>query len=81
MNQIAALLLLFMDEEDAFWALSAVVEKILPRDYYSKTMIGAQVSSSSTGLLLERRIVSCLSGLQTRCAHRWHTTMVGCRVC
>eukprot|EP00730_Choanoeca_flexa_P000492 TRINITY_DN10219_c0_g1_i1.p1 TRINITY_DN10219_c0_g1~~TRINITY_DN10219_c0_g1_i1.p1 ORF type:complete len:677 (+),score=188.48 TRINITY_DN10219_c0_g1_i1:343-2373(+) len=42
MNQIAALLLLFMDEEDAFWGLSAVVEKILPRGYYSKTMIGAQ---------------------------------------
>ena len=41
---IAALLLLHVDEETAFWGLSAVVEKILPSDYYSTTMAGALVS-------------------------------------
>ena len=44
LNRIAAfaLSILNLKEEDSFWALVAIVE-ILPPDYYSQTMIGAQV--------------------------------------
>ena len=44
LNRIAAFALsvLNLKEEDAFWAIVAIVE-ILPPDYYSQTMIGAQV--------------------------------------
>ncbi|XP_077978316.1 TBC1 domain family member 2B-like isoform X2 [Glandiceps talaboti] len=42
LNRIAAIALLFLSEEDAFWCLTAIVEHIQPKDYYSKTLIGSQ---------------------------------------
>ena len=44
LNRIAAfaLTVLNLKEEDSFWAVVAVVE-VLPPDYYSQTMVGAQV--------------------------------------
>jgi len=43
MISLAGFLLLFMDEESAFWLLTALVEDIVP-DYYAPSMIGTQVS-------------------------------------
>ncbi|MGH0154639.1 UNVERIFIED_CONTAM: hypothetical protein FKN15_036946 [Acipenser sinensis] len=41
--RLAALALLVLkDEEDAFWCLVAVVEIIMPQDYYSKTLTASQ---------------------------------------
>ena len=44
-NRIAAITLLFMHEEDAFWCLVFIIEHLMPVDYYSrdKQLIGAQV--------------------------------------
>jgi hypothetical protein len=42
-GMIASYLLLFMEEEDAFWILSTTVEDILPASYYSPTLLGIQV--------------------------------------
>ncbi|XP_067118397.1 TBC1 domain family member 2B-like isoform X2 [Centruroides vittatus] len=42
-NRLAAIALLFMEEEDAFWCLVAILEYIMPADYYSKTLIASQV--------------------------------------
>ncbi|KAK3612580.1 hypothetical protein CHS0354_042080 [Potamilus streckersoni] len=42
LNRLAAIALLFLSEEDAFWCIVAIVERILPQDYYSHTMIAAQ---------------------------------------
>ncbi|KAK3089673.1 hypothetical protein FSP39_005534 [Pinctada imbricata] len=39
---IAASLLLFMEEEDAFWMMCAIIEDLLPASYYSSTLIGIQ---------------------------------------
>lgn len=39
---IAALALLFLDEETTFWLLVAVVEHILPRHYFSGGMTASQ---------------------------------------
>lgn len=42
MNFVAGALLMFMDEEDAFWCLKAVVEEILT-GYYAMDMLATQV--------------------------------------
>ena len=44
-NRIAAITLLFMHEEDAFWCLVFIIEHLMPTEYYSrdKQLIGAQV--------------------------------------
>lgn len=39
---IVASLLLFLEEEDAFWLMATIVEDILPASYYSSTLIGVQ---------------------------------------
>ena len=43
MNFITAVLLLYLDEEQAFWVLAALIEDILPKDYYSPSLIGSRV--------------------------------------
>lgn len=43
MNFICAMLLLYLDEEQAFWVLTAIVETILLRDYYAPSMLGSRV--------------------------------------
>lgn len=42
MNFVAGCLLLFMDEEDAFWCLCCIVEDLLP-GYFSQAMVAPQV--------------------------------------
>ncbi|XP_037531598.1 TBC1 domain family member 2A [Nematolebias whitei] len=43
LNRLAAIaLLVLQDEEDAFWCLVAVVEAIMPQDYYTKTLVASQ---------------------------------------
>ena len=43
LNRLAAVALLMMPEEDAFWCLVAIVEHIMPREYYSQNLLGAHV--------------------------------------
>eukprot|EP01039_Chlorochromonas_danica_P005089 gene5090-5593_t len=43
MNYLCALLLLHMKEEHAFWTFAALIEDILPADYYTPTMIGGRI--------------------------------------
>ena len=33
------MMLILMKEEEAFWLLLTVVEKLLPADYYTKSMV------------------------------------------
>jgi hypothetical protein len=42
MGTIAATLLLFLEEEDAFWTMSSLIEDMLPAAYYSHTLLGVQ---------------------------------------
>ena len=44
MNFIAGSLLLFMDEEDAFWCLAVIAEDLLP-GYYDLVMVAPQARS------------------------------------
>ncbi|XP_055368385.1 TBC1 domain family member 2A isoform X2 [Betta splendens] len=44
LNRLAAIaLLILQSEEDAFWCLVAVVETIMPQDYYTKSLVASQV--------------------------------------
>ena len=43
MNRIAAIALLFLDEEDAFWCLVSIVTFLLPQNYYAGGMQDAHV--------------------------------------
>ncbi|KAM8893153.1 TBC1 domain family member 2B [Spinachia spinachia] len=43
LNRLAAIALLYLEQEDAFWSLIAIVEVFMPRDYYTKTLLGSQV--------------------------------------
>uniref|UniRef100_A0A7N6A0X7 TBC1 domain family, member 2 n=1 Tax=Anabas testudineus TaxID=64144 RepID=A0A7N6A0X7_ANATE len=44
LNRLAAIaLLVLQSEEDAFWCLVAVVEAIMPQDYYTKSLVASQV--------------------------------------
>lgn len=42
LNRLAAIALLFLNEEDAFWCLVAIVDHVLPPEYFSKTLMAAQ---------------------------------------
>jgi len=55
MNFIGAILLLNMSEEDSFWTLSYLIERVLPKDYYSTSMVG---------LITEQRVFKCLLDLK-----------------
>jgi len=41
LNRLVAILLLFLAEEDAFWGLVAIVESLMPAQYYDRTMMAA----------------------------------------
>jgi hypothetical protein len=46
MNFITAMLLMHLTEEQAFWVLAALVEDILPNNYYTSSMIGCRMDQA-----------------------------------
>nr|XP_045251802.1 TBC1 domain family member 2B isoform X2 [Macaca fascicularis] len=44
LNRLVAVALLYLEQEDAFWCLVTIVEVFMPRDYYTKTLLGSQSS-------------------------------------
>lgn len=51
MNRVAAFALLFLKEEDAFWCLVAIIDFIMPPDYFSISMVAAQADQVCSCIL------------------------------
>lgn len=55
MNRLAAMALLVLPEEEAFWCLVAIIQCIMPKDYYLKPWL-AQVDCCVLSDLLEKKM-------------------------
>lgn len=64
MNRIAAIILLFLSEEEAFWCLVAIIDYIMPADYYSKTMLAAQADQRVLKDLIQEKLPRVASHLE-----------------
>ncbi|CAF1532360.1 unnamed protein product [Adineta ricciae] len=56
MGVICATLLLLFEEEDAFWMMCTIVEDLLPGQYYSTSLYGAQVDIRVFRYLIEQHL-------------------------
>ncbi|EPQ03053.1 TBC1 domain family member 8, partial [Myotis brandtii] len=63
MNILASVLLLYATEEDAFWLLVAVCERMLP-DYFNRRVLGAQVDQSVFEELIQEQLPELADRLQ-----------------
>merc|ERR1719284_1963367 len=59
MNFIAGTLLLYNDEEAAFWVLCCLIEDVLPAEYYTARMTGLRADLG----LLDSLVARCLPRL------------------
>lgn len=64
MNRIAAIILLFLSEEETFWCLVAIIDYIMPSDYYSKTMLAAQADQRVLKDLIQEKLPRVASHLE-----------------
>ena len=64
LNRLGAIILLYLDEETAFWGLVAMVEYLMPSEYFSRTLIGAQVDQRVLKELLEEKCPRLSTHLQ-----------------
>ena len=78
MGFVAALLLIFVEEpEEAFWCLAAVVEYLLPPDYYAPTLLGLRAEQAVFVELVAAKLPRLAPHLQRHCvvpelfAMRW----------
>lgn len=63
MNRLAALALLVLPEEEAFWCLVAIIQCIMPKDYYLKPWL-AQVDCCVLSDLIEKKMPKLHKHLQ-----------------
>jgi hypothetical protein len=56
LNYIAGMLLLFLDEEQAFWMLVTIIEDILPDGIYDITMEGANIDQTVLMMFMWERL-------------------------
>ena len=57
MGFVAALLLVFIDEpEEAFWCFAAIIELLLPQDFYSATLLGLRAEQAVLNELVASKL-------------------------
>jgi len=64
MNIVAATILLFMNEEEAFWLTSSICEELLP-DYYVTSMIGSMADQRVFEVLVQTYLPNIYSHLES----------------
>lgn len=62
---IVACLLLFMEEENAFWMMATIVEDLLPASYYASNLIGVQADQKVLQTLISNYLTSVNDSLKT----------------
>ena len=53
LNFIAGMMLLFMQEEETFWLLATIIDKLLPKNYYTKNMIDTYCDQHVLGHMIK----------------------------
>lgn len=56
LNRLAAIALLYLEQEEAFWCLVAITECFMTPDYYTKNLIGSQVDQRVFKDLLSEKL-------------------------
>lgn len=62
LNFVAGMMLLFCEEEDAFYLLATTIQALLPPDYYTQTMVGTYVDQ----MVLMNLIKSCMPNVHKK---------------
>ncbi|CAB3999718.1 Hypothetical predicted protein [Paramuricea clavata] len=65
LNRLAAIALLYLSEEESFWALVALVEHVMPIAYYTQTLVGSQADQRVLKDLLAEKIPKVTDHLDT----------------
>lgn len=56
LNFVAGMMLLFMEEEEAFWMFITVVDTLLPHDYYTASMVGTYIDQFVFSHIIKTRL-------------------------
>ncbi|KAG2226471.1 hypothetical protein INT45_014215 [Circinella minor] len=71
LNYIVGMLLLFMNEEEAFWTLVAIVQNILPAGVYDVTMEGSNIDQTVLMMLIWERMPTLWNKLAEKKSSFW----------
>jgi len=66
LNRLAAIALLFLSEEDAFWCMVCILDYILPPEYYDTTLTAAQVDQRVLKDLIVEKLPRLASHLEAQ---------------
>ncbi|KAI8139313.1 rab-GTPase-TBC domain-containing protein [Fennellomyces sp. T-0311] len=71
LNYIVGMLLLFMNEEEAFWTLVAIVQNLLPAGVYDVTMEGSNIDQTVLMMLIWERMPHIWNKLAEKKSSFW----------